>query len=120
MTPDEAPEAVITVTLGSQTTTRSRDTGHTRTQAKPVWYLTDKTDRNLNMELAGLVVLSSTSLQMSSLIFSTHLRVSSAPAETTVLPSGERERLSTLSEWPINSAVLSMLGNFQMMTSLLA
>ena len=109
---------VITGTLGSQTTTRN--TGHTRTQAKPVWYLTDKTDRNLNMELAGLVVLSSTSLQMSSLIFLTHLSVSSAPAETTVLPSGERERLSTLSEWPINSAVLSMLGNFQMMTSLLA
>ena len=95
-------------------------TQDTLTQAKPVWYLTDKTDRNLNMELAGLVVLSSTSLRMSSLIFSTHLRVSSAPAETTVLPSGERERLSTLSEWPINSAVLSMLGNFQMMTSLLA
>ena len=109
---------VITGTLGSQTTTRNR--GHTRIQAKPVWYLTDKTDRNLNMELAGLVVLSSTSLQMSSLIFSTHLSVSSAPAETTVLPSGDRERLSTLSEWPINSAVLSMLGNFQMMTSLLA
>ena len=112
---------VITGTLGSQTTPRNTGTGHTRTQAKPVWYLTDRqADRNLNMELAGLVVLSSTSLRMSSLIFSTHLSVSSAPAETTVLPSGERERLSTLSEWPINSAVLSMLGNFQMMTSLLA
>ena len=112
---------VITETLGSPTTSYNRQDTLTQAFAEPVCLL--QADNNLNMVLTGrdIVVLSSTSLKMSSLIFvSTHLSVSSAPAETTVVPSGERERLRTLSEWPSSSAVLSMLGNFQMMISLLA
>ena len=49
----------------------------------------------------------------------TYLRVSSAPADITVEPSGERERWRTLSVCPNSSAVFSMVGYFQMMISLL-
>ena len=49
----------------------------------------------------------------------TYLKVSSAPADMTVEPSGERERWRTLSVCPSSSAVFSMVGYFQMMISLL-